>query len=78
MGVEHIEQGPDKFLHRKVCAFLLWLKLCIYIAVSYTAGHRKDCVTQVGRVLQSSDSPSSAMAGDRAPPQGTGVCEIKV
>ena len=25
VGVEHLAQGPDEFLPRKVCAFLLWL-----------------------------------------------------
>ena len=79
VGVEHLAQRPEKFLSRKVCAFLLWLQLCmfvhVYIVVSYAAGHRKECVTEMVRV-KSTDSPLSAMAGVKAPLQGTGVCEI--
>ena len=79
VGVERLAQGPEKFLSRKVCAFLLWLQWCmfvyVYIVVSYAAGHRKECVTEMVRV-KSTDSPWSAMAGIKAPPRGTGVCEI--
>ena len=72
VGVEHLTQGPDKFLPRKVCASFCCG--CSY-AYFYAAGHRKECVTEMVRV-ESTDSPLSAMAGVKAPPQGTGVCEI--
>ena len=77
VGVERLAQRPEKFLSRKVCAFLLWLQSCVfvYIVVSYAGGHRKECVTEMVRV-KSTDSPLSAMAMVKAPPQGTGVCEI--
>ena len=45
---------------------------CAY--VSY-AGHGNECVTEMVRV-ESKDSPLSAMAGVKAPPQGIGVCEV--
>ena len=45
---------------------------CAYVCiVSYAAGHGKECVTEMVRV-QSADSPLSAMARIKAPPQGTG------
>ena len=47
----------------------------VYIVVSYAAGHGKECVTEMVRV-ESAYSPLSAMAGVKAPPQGTGVCKI--
>ena len=43
----------------------------VFIGVSYAAGLRKECVTEMV-----TDSPLSAMAVVKAPPQGTGVCEI--
>ena len=46
----------------------------VYVCM-YTAGHRRECVTEMVRV-KSADSPLSAMAGVKAPSQGTGVCEI--
>jgi len=46
--------------------------VCIVLCA---AGHGKECVTEMVRV-ESTDSPLSAMAGVKAPPQGTGVCEI--
>ena len=42
VGVECLAQGPEKFLPRKVCAFLGWLQVCMFV-VSHTAGHRKEC-----------------------------------
>ena len=60
--------------YQVMCASLLWLQLR-FIVVLYTAGHGKECVTEVVRV-ESADSPLSAMAGVKAPPQGTSVCEI--
>ena len=47
----------------------------VFIVVSYDAGHGKECVTEMVRV-ESTDSPLSAMAVVKAPPRGTGVCEI--
>ena len=57
--------------------FLLWQQLCffVFIVVSYTAGHEKECVMEVVRV-ESADSPLSVMVVVEAHPQGTGVCEI--
>ena len=40
----------------------------VYIVVSYAAGHRKECVTEMVRV-KSTDSPLSAMAVVKTPPQ---------
>ena len=54
MGVECLAQGPDKFLSRKVCAFLLWLQLFMFVFI-ITAGHGKEFVAEVVRV-ESTDS----------------------
>ena len=45
----------------------------VYIVVSYAAGHRKECVTEMVRV-KSTDSSLSATAVVKTPPQGTSVC----
>ena len=57
-----------------ISALAAVVHMFVFIA-SYAAGHRKECVTEVVRV-QSADSPLSAMAGVKTPPQGRGVCEI--
>ena len=69
VGVKCLALGPDKFLSRKVCAFLLWLQLCmfVFIVVSYTAGHGKECVTEMVRV-RSAYFPLSVTAVVKAPP----------
>ena len=61
------QEGVCIFCHGCSCAYV-----CI---VSYTAGHRKECVTEVVRV-KSADFPLSAIAGVKAPLRGTGVREI--
>ena len=66
MGVERLACLP-----RKVCAFFA-VAVVVHMFVLF-AGHRKECVTEMVRV-ESTDSPLSAMAGVKAPPQGTGVC----
>ena len=74
VGVEHLPQGPDKFLPRKLCASFCCGCSCAFVCiVSYAAGHIKECVTEMVRV-KSTDSPLSATAGVKTPPQGTGVC----
>ena len=40
----------------------------VFISVSYAAGHRKECVTEMVRV-ESADSPLSAMAGVKLLPK---------
>ena len=51
--------------------FLLWLQWCIFvlIVVLYEAGHGKEHVMEMVRV-KSANSPLSAMAMVKAPPQG--------
>ena len=47
VGVEHLPQGPDKFLPRKVCASFCCGCSCAYVCiVSYAAGHIKECATR--------------------------------
>ena len=59
-----------------VCILFCCGYSCAYVCiVSYAAGHGKECVTKMVRV-ESAGSPFSAMTGVKAPPQGTGVCEI--
>ena len=60
-------------LQEGVC--ILQLCMFVFIVVSYAAGRGKECVTEMVRV-ESADSPLSATAGVKDPPQGTGVCEI--
>ena len=47
----------------------------VFIVVLYAAGRGKECVTEMVRV-ESADSPLSATAVVKAPPRGTGECEI--
>ena len=53
-----------------ISAVAVVVYVCI---VSYAAGHGKECVTEIVRV-KSTDSPLSATAVVKTPPQGTGVC----
>ena len=69
VGVERLTQGQE-FLPRKVCGSFCCG--CSYAYVLYTAGHGKECVTEIVRV-ESADSPLSAMAVVKTPPQGTGI-----
>ena len=73
VGVECLTQGPEKFLSRKVCAFLVWLQVCMFCC--FTCSRAEKGVGQMVRV-KSTDSPLSAMAVVKAPPRGTGVCKI--
>ena len=44
VGVEHLTEGPDEFLPRKVCASFCCGCSCAFVCiVSYTAGHIKEC-----------------------------------
>ena len=56
-----------------VCIFCCSCSCAYVCIVLYAAGHRKECVAEVVRV-ESADSPLSATAEVKAPPQGTGVC----
>ena len=47
----------------------------VFIVVSYAAEHRKECVTEMVRV-KSAYFPLSATAVVKAPPRGTGECEV--
>ena len=64
-------------LQEGVCILQLCMFVHVFLVVSYAAGHGKECVTEMVRV-ESTDSHLSAMAGAKAPLQGTGVhvCEI--
>ena len=33
VGVECLARGTEKFLSRKVCAFLVWLQLCMFVCI---------------------------------------------
>ena len=73
MGVERLTRRiTEKFLPRKVCACFfaeaVVVNMFVSIVVSYAAGHGKECVTEIVRV-KSIDSPLSAMAVVKTPPQ---------
>ena len=64
-------------LKEGVCIFAVAavVHMFVFIVVSYAAGHGRECVVEVFRV-KSADSPLSAMAVVKVPPQGKGECEI--
>ena len=59
-----------------MCAYFCCGCSCVYACIlSNTAGRGKECVKEVVRV-EFADSSLSAMAVVKAPPRGTGECEI--
>ena len=74
VGVECLARRTGKNSSPGRCVHFCCGCSCAYF-VSYAAEHGKECVKEVVRV-EPADSSLSAMAGVKAPPQGTGECEI--
>ena len=80
---ESVEGGSRAFrtrtrqapLQEGVCILQLCMFVHVFLVVSYAAGHGKECVAEMVRV-ESTDSHLSATAVVKAPPRGTGECEI--